>query len=204
MPDQQTDGIELTTLAITPSVESPQTNGTSAENRELPFEFVYQANPDDLFEILTNESARVIAIVFSHLPPEQSALVLNRLPHSVQLQVLKSLGNLNAPSKDMAREIGKNLAHRLESLIKRNEKRRAGVQAVDDLLEFIDVEKRSQILGGLHNQDAEFASRLKNPTGNPVTKSGPYKKPNIENCQKKNSRRGDHSRNPSNHIAIIG
>ena len=185
VPDQQTDGIELTTLAITPSVESPQTNGTSAENRELPFEFVYQANPDDLFEILTNESARVIAIVFSHLPPEQSALVLNRLPHSVQLQVLKSLGNLNAPSKDMAREIGKNLAHRLESLIKRNEKRRAGVQAVDDLLEFIDVEKRSQILGGLHNQDAEFASRLKNPTGNPVTKSGPYKKPNIENCQKK-------------------
>ena len=185
VPDQQTDGIELTTLAITPSVESSQTNGTSAENSELPFEFVYQANPDDLFEILTNESPQVIAIVFSHLPPEQSALVLNRLPHPVQLQVLKSLGNLNVPSKDMTREIGKNLEHRLESLLKRNEKRRAGVQAVGDLLEFIDVEKRSQILDGLHNQDAEFASRLKTPTGNPVTRPGPYKKINVENRQKK-------------------
>ena len=185
VPDQQTDGIELTTLAITPSVESSQTNGTSAENSELPFEFVYQANPDDLFEILTNESPQVIAIVFSHLPPEQSALVLKRLPHSVQLEVLKSLGNLNVPSKDMAREIGKNLAHRLESLLKRNEKRRAGVQAVGDVLEFVDVEKRSQILDGLHNQDAEFASRLKTPTGNPVTKPGPYKKITVENRQKK-------------------
>ena len=185
VPDQQTDGIELTTLAITPSVESSQTNGTSAENSELPFEFVYQANPDDLFEILTNESPQVIAIVFSHLPPEQSALVLNRLPHPVQLQVLKSLGNLNVPSKDMTREIGKNLEHRLESLLKRNEKRRAGVQAVGDVLEFVDVEKRSQILDGLHNQDAEFASRLKTPTGNPVTRPGPYKKINVENRQKK-------------------
>jgi type III secretory pathway lipoprotein EscJ len=185
VPDQQTNGIELTTLAITPSVESSQTNGTSAENSKLPFEFVYQTNPDDLFEILTNESPEVIAIVFSHLPPEQSALVLKRLQHPVQLQVLKSLGNLNVPSKDMAREIGKNLAHRLESLIKRNEKRKAGIQAVGDLLEFIDVEKRSQILDGLHKQDAEFASRLKTPTGNPVTKPVLPEKTKIKNRQKR-------------------
>lgn len=172
VPDQQTDGIELTTIAVNSGLEAPQTpHGAVAEDGKLPFDFVNQANSDDLFEILVHEGPQVIAIVFSHLAPEQSAHILSRLPEATQIQVLKSLGNLAVPSKDTTREIGKTLAKRLALIMKRNEKRKAGVQAVGDLLEHVDAQQRSQLLERLQNQDADLTSHIATSTKDPVAKT---------------------------------
>ena len=169
VPDQQTDGIELTTLSVNSSTNTdPKANDHSSDDEKLPFEFVNQANPDDLFEILVDQSPQNIAIVFSHLSAEQSALVLSRLPQATQVQVLNELGNLSAPSKDTTRTIGNKLAKKLESIVKRNEKRKAGRQAVGDLLEFIDAEERVQLLEELQSKDAGLTSHLSSSTSKHV------------------------------------
>ena len=63
IPNQQTDGIELTTLAVHSNSESAQRKTTDAENgSQRPFEFVQHADPEDLFEILVNEEAQVIRL----------------------------------------------------------------------------------------------------------------------------------------------
>ena len=166
IPAQQTDGIELTTLAIDAASASSTATDTPVAEDKMLFEFVHQASPDELFEILENETPETIAIVFSHLPPDHAAHVLNHLPHAVQLQVLKSLSDLDEPNEDMERQIGKTLADRLKSLVERNEKRKAGIQAVSDMLGFIDVEQRDSILDRLQSHDANFASRLQRVTAN--------------------------------------
>ena len=50
IPNQQTDGIELTTMAVHSNPESAQETTADAENgSQRPFEFVQHANPEDLF-----------------------------------------------------------------------------------------------------------------------------------------------------------
>ena len=159
IPNQQTDGIELTTLAVHSNSESAQRKTTDAENgSQRPFEFVQHADPEDLFEILVNEEAQVIAIVFSHLPPEQSADLLSRLPDATQVQVLKHFGDLSLINNASTKKMGKTIAKRLASIIKQNEKRKAGMQAVGDLLNFVDTEQRAKLLEQLQLQDKDLAS----------------------------------------------
>ncbi|MEC7500173.1 MAG: hypothetical protein VX970_00480 [Planctomycetota bacterium] len=171
IPNQQTDGIELTTLAVHSNSETAQGTSTDAENgSQQPFEFVQHANPEELFQVLINEEAQVIAIVFSHLPSEQSADLLRRLPDDMQVQVLKHFGDLSLMNNASTEKMGKTIAKRLASIIKQNAKRKAGMQAVGDLLNFVDIEKRTKLLEALQLQDEDLASHASDRT-KPITQS---------------------------------
>ena len=165
IPNQQTNGIELTTLAVHSNSESAQGTPTNAENGgQRPFEFVQHANPEELFEVLVNEESQVIAIVFSHLPSEQSADLLRRLPDAMQVQVLKHFGDLSLMNNASTKKMGKTIAKRLASIIKQKAKRRAGMQAVGDLLNFVDSEQRAKLLEELQLQDEDLASHASDTT----------------------------------------
>ena len=173
IPNQQTDGIELTTLAVHSNSETAQGTSTDADaenGSQQPFEFVQHANPEELFQVLINEEAQVIAIVFSHLPSEQSADLLRRLPDDMQVQVLKHFGDLSLMNNASTEKMGKTIAKRLASIIKQNAKRKAGMQAVGDLLNFVDIEKRTKLLEALQLQDEDLASHASDRT-KPITQS---------------------------------
>ena len=116
------------------------------------------------FEILVNEEARVIAIVFSHLPSEQSADLLSRLPDATQVEVLKHFGDLSLINNASTKKISKTIAKRLAAIIKQNEKRKAGMQAVGDLLDFIDTEQRAKLIEQLQLQDADLTRHTSHRT----------------------------------------
>ena len=65
--------------------------------------------------------------------------------------------------------------------MKRNEKRKAGVQAVGELLEHVDAQQRSQLLERLQNQDADLTSHIATSTKDPVAKTNLDKETTLKN-----------------------
>ena len=163
VPNQQTDGIELTTLALDSSEGELFDEDSPSVSKGQLFAFAHRADPADLFETIKDESPQIIATVFSNLEPVRAASVLNRLSHKTQLEVLRHLGDLNAPDEDLTREIGKTLADRLQSVESQNENRKAGLQAVRELLQHVDQTQCDAILDDLQGQDSAFAEQLHVP-----------------------------------------
>ena len=52
-----------------------------------PFEFIRRADPNQLLNIIQNEHAQTIALIFSYLNPNQAAIVLSSLPREKQAEV---------------------------------------------------------------------------------------------------------------------
>ena len=163
VPNQQTDGIELTTLALDSSEGELFDEDSPSVSKGQLFAFAHRADPADLFETIKDESPQIIATVFSNLEPDRAASVLNRLSHKTQLEVLRHLGDLNAPDEDLTREIGKTLADRLQSVESQNENRKAGLQAVRELLQHVDQTQCDALLDDLQGQDSAFAEQLHVP-----------------------------------------
>lgn len=162
IPKHQAGGIELSELMPESQEFSVADNRNESDgDPQPPFQFVSEANPDDLYELLKNETSQIIAIVFSHFETEQSAAVFSRLPDEMQLDVLSRLSDLDDLSEQVIREIEQSLSKRLEALIHRNEKRTAGIRAVGDLLECVNPDTQSSILQGLEKQDADLAERVR-------------------------------------------
>ena len=160
VPDQQTDGIELTTLTLDSSDGELSDEDSPSASKNQPFAFAHHADPADLFETIKDESPQIIATVFSNLGPDRAASVLNRLSHKTQLEVLRHLGDLNAPDENLTREIGKTLADRLQSVESQNENRKAGLQAVRELLQHVDQTQCDALLDDLRGEDSAFAEQL--------------------------------------------
>ena len=179
IPNQQTDGIELTTMAVHSDSESTQPSNPNADkdNSRL-FDFVRRTNSEDLFEIIINEDAGVIATVFSHLSPEKSADLLSRFPDATQLRILLHLGDSAQTSNASTKKISKAIAKRLSANIKRNKDRKEGMQAVSDLLHFVDTEQRSKLLKKLRLKGADLTRRTDDQI-----KSAPQSKPESSNGQ---------------------
>ena len=160
VPNQQTDGIELTTLTLDSSEGELSDEDSPSGSKNQLFAFAHRADPADLFETIKDESPQIIATVFSNLEPDRAASVLNRLSHKAQLEVLRHLGDLNAPDEDLTREIGKTLADRLQSVESQNENRKAGLQAVRELLQHVDQTQCAALLDDLKGRDSAFAEQL--------------------------------------------
>jgi flagellar motor switch protein FliG len=105
----------------------------------------------------------VIALVLSHLPPEQAGQVLAKFAPALQVEVLHRLIDLEETDGEILREIERALEVRLNQLVQAGRRRRAGLSAVRNIVEAADRHTRGQILGSLQLFDRELARQLAPP-----------------------------------------
>ncbi len=162
IPHQQTAGIELSELTSTHPAYASATAEKQTEGIQdpPPFHFVSEVNPNDLYQLLKNESAQIIAIVFSHLESEQAAEVLSSLPTPLQIEVLSRLSDLEDLSEEVLQEIEQSLEKRIADQLLRNSKRNAGIRVISDLLDLTNHDVQASILQGLKGQDTKLAEQL--------------------------------------------
>jgi len=162
IPHQQTAGIELSELTSTHPAYASATAEKQTEGIQdpPPFHFVSEVNPNDLYQLLKNESAQIIAIVFSHLDSEQAAEVLSSLPTPLQIEVLSRLSDLDDLSEEVLQEIEQSFEKRIADQLLRNSKRNAGIRVISDLLDLINHDAQASILQGLEGQDTKLAEQL--------------------------------------------
>jgi flagellar motor switch protein FliG len=133
---------------------------TPAESDARPFHFLQDAEIDKLARALKSERPQTVALVLSHLPPEQAGGVLGRLEPGVQVDVIRRLVDLEETDPEILREVEQALELRLSRQVPIERRRVAGVSAVNDILHASTRSVGGQILDNLAHGDRALAERL--------------------------------------------
>ena len=154
-------GIELSDrLARRFSLATGALGPRAATAPRQPFDALREAEADQLARALAAERPQTIAVVLSHLPPQQSGQVLVRLGSRVQVEVVRRLVELEATDPEVLREVERALEERLAQQVPLGSSRVAGLAAVSGILEASGQQVAVQILENLSHHDVQLAGRL--------------------------------------------
>ncbi len=168
MPDQCPPGIELDDtlvrrLALRPVEEEntySEPMAVAGSRVSEPFRFLREAEADKLARLLGGERPQTIALVLSHLPPQQAGSVLARLQGALQAEVVRRLVDLEETAPEILREVEEALQSRLSQQVQMQRRRAAGLSAVANILQAADGRTGMQILDNLATHDQALAERL--------------------------------------------
>jgi flagellar motor switch protein FliG len=127
-----------------------------------PFLCLRETEGGKIAKLLVGERPQTIALVLSHLAPEQAGKVLVNL--SPDLQVLRRLVDLEEADPIILRDVEKALEGRLSQHIQIQRRRVAGISAVSGILEESSGEVSLKILDILSRGDKRLAQKLSPPS----------------------------------------
>ncbi len=155
------DGCDKDASVRTP--HAPREGVRHAERDEYkapPFRFLQQAEDEKLVKILGSERPQTIALVLSHMPPEQAGAVLVRFAPATQVEIIRRLVDLEETHPEILREVGHALEVRLSEQVQMQRRRVAGLAAVEGILEASGSRVSAQIFENLAALDRPLADKL--------------------------------------------
>jgi flagellar motor switch protein FliG len=135
----------------------------AAPSPARPFLALADAAADRLAEALAAERPQMVALVLSHLTPQQAGAALVRLPAALQAEVVRRLVDLEETDPEILREIEQALEARLALQVTMQRRRVAGVSAVAGILAACQGPTSLRILDTLADFDPALAERLSPP-----------------------------------------
>jgi flagellar motor switch protein FliG len=126
----------------------------------VPFRFLHEAKAHKLTQLLAGEHPQTMALVISHLSPDQSSEVLAPLPPALQVDVIRRLVDLDDANPEVLWEVERGLKTRILEQIRDERRRAAGVKAVASILAAANPGVKRDILANLAMHDRQLAGRL--------------------------------------------
>ena len=154
VPGKCPPGIELSDLPA-PSAES-----MIGEEGVPPFDFLRDAEAENLSQLLGTEQPRTIALVLSHLTPQRAGEVLSCFAPSLQVEVVRRLADLDSADPQTLREVEQSLEARLSQQFATDSARAAGPDTVSNILAHCDSHMAGDILENLATRDKQLAEQL--------------------------------------------
>jgi flagellar motor switch protein FliG len=114
-----------------------------------------------LSNFLINEHPQTIAVILAHLEPEKKAEVIKRLPESIQTEVVLRLSNLDYISPALIAELDQVLKDELSTVGTVDQASLGGVQPVAEMMNIMDKNTESQIMGRLEEKDPILAEEIR-------------------------------------------
>jgi len=123
----------------------------------VPFRFLHEAKAHKLTQLLAGEHPQTIALVISHLSPDQASEVLAPLPPPLQVDVIRRLVDLDDANPEVLWEVERGLKTRILEQIRDERRRAAGVKAVASILAAANPGVKRDILANLAMHDRHLA-----------------------------------------------
>jgi len=155
-PEQS--GVELDQSLADKLVEASELvelDHSPIENQQPPFSFLHNAENDTLTELLRWEHPQTIAVVLSHLPPNQGMEVLVHFPDQLQSQILQRMVSLEPTNPKVVRNVEQELERVFSAKISATEESATGLLAVQAILKQADAHHRQQLLKNISSQDRQ-------------------------------------------------
>lgn len=168
VPGKQPPGIELD-LSSTRQFKRPEreierpafTQPESTRRHDSPpFRFLQEASARTLAPLLQREHPQTVAVVVSHLPPDRAAQLLAALPPALQAEVARRLVDLEQADPEILREVERGLETWLSRQVRTDERRSAGMTALNNILAAADRDATRDIIDNLRVHDRQLANRL--------------------------------------------
>jgi flagellar motor switch protein FliG len=152
------DAFEPAGATAQPPAKPPADDARNGESK--PFRFLQSAKHDKLVQLLLTERPQTIALVLSHLPPQQAGEVLVCLPGDTQAEVCRRLVDLEETDPIILEEVEQALQARMVEPVDMERRRVAGLSAVAGILEASGSDVGMEILDNLNSHDRGLADQL--------------------------------------------
>ncbi|WP_432493383.1 flagellar motor switch protein FliG [Kineococcus gypseus] len=137
--------------------------GRVAESQVVqPFQFLHQADPQQILTFLTGEHPQTIALVVAHLRPDQSSMILGGLSPEMQADIAYRIATMEATSTEYVRLIEDVVQRRTSTVLQAKQNTAVGgVQPLVDIINRADRGTERSILEGLAAKDAPLAEEIR-------------------------------------------
>ncbi|NUN49072.1 MAG: flagellar motor switch protein FliG [Candidatus Brocadiae bacterium] len=152
---------DLLNRVLEPAEAGKVLEALEAATRSLPFGFLRKADPGNLTTFLQDEHPQTVALVLSYLPPPQAAEILQGLPHSRQVDIVRRISTMEVTSPEVLQQVEGALEKRLSSLFAEDLRRAGGVKAVASILNLTDRPTERGILDALEEQDPQMVDSIR-------------------------------------------
>ena len=127
----------------------------------MPFSFLRQADSQNVLTYINDEHPQTIALILSHLPPNQGAEILAGLPEARRLAVVRRIATMGRTSPDIIREVEQGLERRMSSVMSQSFERAGGVEAVAEILNVSDRATERTLLDALRVEDPQLVEEIR-------------------------------------------
>ncbi len=121
-----------------------------------------RTDPQQLGKLLDAEHPQTIALVLAHLDPRRASVVLNTLSEDNKVVSIRRLAEMRQFSPEMAQKVAHILHRRLEMVGDSARKSYSGFKAVADLMNRLNIEETTRILGSIEQHHPEMALGIRN------------------------------------------
>lgn len=126
-----------------------------------PFSFLRDAETEGLLTFITDEHPQTIALIMSHLKPEQSAQILTGMTSKKQIEVVKRIANMDHTNPEIIEEVEKSLQKKLASFVTREFEETGGVETVAEILNVADRATEKGLLEALEEEDPDLVEQIR-------------------------------------------
>lgn len=143
-----------------PAKPEPRAAASAAAGRPRRFAFLDDVAPASAARLLAAELPQTIALVLSHLPPQQSGHILSELDSALQVDVLRRLVDLDQIDPGIVDEIEQVLVERLAEVARFERPRTSGMTTVAGIFAASPETIRPQLFENLTERDRALAEQL--------------------------------------------
>lgn len=127
----------------------------------IPFGFLKKVDSQNLLTFIVDEHPQTIALILSHLRPQQAADVVAGLPADRQLAVIRRVANMGQTSPDIIHEVERGLEHRMSSVMSQSFENAGGVDNVAEILNVTDRATERALLESLAQEDPDLVEEIR-------------------------------------------
>src|SRR5579872_2007617 len=126
-----------------------------------PLELVKKTEPAQLLQFIQDEHPQTIALILAYMQPDQAGQVLSALDGELQAEVAMRIAILQKTAPEVIEQLDELLGRRL--LVSGADFAKAGgVEALAQVMGYVDRETEKNILDGLGKRDPEVMQEVKN------------------------------------------
>ena len=125
------------------------------------FNVLKKADPTQLASFLSKEHPQIIALILSHLPPDQSAEVLNEFNDTLRGETVIRIATIGKVSPAMVTQIENVVDQLAESTFSQNLATAGGAQMVANILNKSNNASAKQIIEAIEEKDMGLATEIK-------------------------------------------
>jgi flagellar motor switch protein FliG len=129
-------------------------------NRESPFSFLKDVEPNAIAAVLNREHPQTVAVVVANLPPQHAASVLQKLPAALATDALERIASLDALAPEVQTDLARELRRQLAPHLKSPEAACASFAHLTAVLEAMEDQQRRRVVSRLGARNRNLAHRL--------------------------------------------
>ncbi|MBX7166956.1 MAG: flagellar motor switch protein FliG [Pirellulales bacterium] len=127
----------------------------------IPFAFLKKVDSQNLLTFISDEHPQTIALILSHLRPQQAADVIKALPTERQLAVVRRVAKMGQTNPEIIHEVEKGLETRMASVMSQSFEKAGGVESVAEMLNVTDRATERALLENLAQEDPDLVEEIR-------------------------------------------